>query len=275
VAVALTNGALTSATGTGIIAQFINLFAMTKVKTSIVAAVLGAGAAATFLAHQQSNQTLYQLTAALQTEKNRVAALQLEQQSLQQAEPANRAERSRRQELMEARQQANAVRQQLAALAALRQQSSDLQASRKARSVDHDNDESLTQTAETEETEARVRLGMRLGMAALQYAYDHGGTLPKDFSSLATNLPATLQTNIHASAFEVVYHGSRDSLTNYAHPGAILLLRERQPWKNTDGKWVKAYAAADGSGFILSRTDCQFEEWEKRHILTSEVPPFK
>jgi len=274
VALALTNGALTSATGTGIIAHFINLFAMTKVKTSIVAAVLGAGAAATFLVHQQSNEKVHQLATALQTEKSRVADLQLEQQQLRQADQANRVESTRRQELIEARQQANALRQQLTTLAALRQQSSELQAAlQKARAgANPEASEPLTETAETH---ARVRLGMSLGLAALQYAYDHGGTLPKDFSSLGTNLPVTLQTNIHASAFEVVYRGSRDSLTNYANPGAILLLRERQPWKNTDGRWVKVYVHADGSGFMLSRTDGQFEEWEKRHMVTSDVPPSK
>jgi RNA polymerase sigma factor (sigma-70 family) len=270
VALALTNGALTTAAGTGMIAQFINLFGMTKVKTSIVAAVLGAGAAATFLVHQQSNEKIHQLTAALQTEKSRVADLQVEQQSLQQAEQANRAESIRRQELIEARQQANALRQQLTALAALRQQSSALQAAlQKARVTNRDGGEPVTHTAEAQ---ARVRFGMSLGLAALQYASDHDGKLPNDLSSLGTNLLTNLQTNLHASEFELVYHGSRDSLTNYAHPGAILMVRERQPWKNTDGKWVKAYVATDGSGFLLSWADGQFEEWEKRHILTGDVP---
>jgi RNA polymerase sigma factor (sigma-70 family) len=273
VALALTNVALTSATGTGMIAQFINLLAATKVKTSIVVAVLGAGAAATFLVHQQSNERIHQLTAAFQAEKGRVADLQLEQQSLQRAEQANRAESTRRQELIEARQQANAFRQQLTALAALRQQSSELQAAlQKARVANRDGSEPFTRTAETE---ARVRFGMSLGMAALQYASDHGGKLPNDFSPLGTNLPVTLQTNMHASQFELVYHGSIDSLTNYAHPGAILMVRERQPWKNTDGKLVKAYVASDGGGFMLSRTDGQFEEWEKRRIMTDEVSPSK
>jgi hypothetical protein len=76
---------------------------------------------------------------------------------------------------------------------------------------------------------------------------------------------------MNASQFELVYHGSMDSLTNYAHTDEILMLRERQPWKNIDGKWVKAYVRVDGSGFMLTRTDGQFEEWEKRHMLTSDL----
>jgi len=271
VALALTNGALTTAAGTGMIAQFINLFAMTKVKTSIVAAVLGAGAAATFLVHQQSNDRIHQLTATLQSEKSRLAELQLEQQQLQQAQQANRIENTRRQELIEARQQAKALRQQLSALADLRQQSSELQAAlRKPHMANYG--DSFTQT---EETQARVRFGMKLGMAALQYASDHDGKLPTDFSALGTKLPMSLQTNMNASQFEIVYSGSRDSLTNYANPGDILLVRERQPWKNSDGKWVKAYVTAAGSGFMLSRSDGQFEEWEKRHMLTSDEPRLK
>jgi hypothetical protein len=111
-------------------------------------------------------------------------------------------------------------------------------------------------------------------MAALQYAYDHGGTLPNDLSPLSNNLPVrlltSLQTNMNVSQFELVYHGPVDVLTNYAHPGEILMVRERQPWRNKDGKWVKAYVATDGSGLTLSRTDGQFEEWEKRHILTGD-----
>src|SRR3954471_8595308 len=118
VALALTNGALATAAETGMIAQFINLFVMTKVKTSIVAAVLGVGAAATFLVHQQSNERIHQLAAALQAGKTRVAELQREQQQLRMAEQLNRAGNTRRQELIEARLQANALRQQLDALAA-------------------------------------------------------------------------------------------------------------------------------------------------------------
>ena len=82
----------------------------------------------------------------------------------------------------------------------------------------------------------------------------------------------SLQTNMNVSEFELVYHGSVDALTNYAHPGQIILVRERQPWRNIDGKWVKAYGMTDSSGLTLSRIDGQFEEWEKRHILTDDVP---
>jgi RNA polymerase sigma factor (sigma-70 family) len=268
VVLALTNGALRSVTGTGIIAQFINLFAATKVKTSIVVAVLGAGAAASLLVHHQSNEKIDRLTAALQTEKDRLADLQLEQRQLQQAAQAKRAESIRRQELVEARQQANALRQQLPAVAALRQQSSDLQASlQKARVASEGMDVPLTQTAETE---ARVRLGMSLGMAAMQYAADHG-RFPTELSQLGTKLPVGLRTNVDAAKFEFAYQGSWDSLTNYAHPEAIVLLRERQPWKNADGKWVKAYVSGAGSGFMLSRSDGQFDSWEKQHMVTGDV----
>ena len=268
VALALSSGALRSVTETGIIAQFINLLAATKVKTSIVTAVLGAGAAATLLVRQQSNEKIDRLTIALQTEKVRLADLQLEQQQLQQAAQAKRAESIRRQELVEARQQANALRQQLTAVAALRQRSSDLQTSlQKARVASDGMDVPLTQPAETT---ARVRLGMSLGMAAMQYAAD-SGKFPNEVSELGTNLPVSLQTNVDASKFELVYHGSRDWLTNYAHPEAILLLRERQPWKNADGKWVKAYVSAAGSGFMLSRSDGQFDSWEKQHMVRGDV----
>ena len=53
------------------------------------------------------------------------------------------------------------------------------------------------------------------------------------------------------------------------------MVRERQPWKNIDGRWVKAYVASDGSGFMLSRTDDQFDQWEKGHILTGDGPQSK
>jgi hypothetical protein len=269
IALALTNGALTSAAGAGMLAQLTNIFAATKVQTSMLAAVLGAGAAATLILHQQSNHRLHQVEAALGGEKTRMAELQEEQRQLRQAEQTRRAENNRRQELVEARQQANALRQQLLTLTALRQQSSDLQAAlRKARDPELDASEPLTRTAETEE---RVRFGMKLGMAALQYAHDHGDTLPNDLSLLSNTLPVklltSLETNMNVSQFELVYHGSVDALTNYAHPGQILMVRERQPRRNIDGKWVKAYGMTDSSGLTLSRTDGQFEEWEKRHIL--------
>ena len=268
VALALTKGALTSAAGAGMLAQFTNIFAATKVQTSMLAAVLGAGAAATLILHQQSNHRLHQLEAALGGEQTRMAELREEQRQLRQTEQASRG--NRRQELVEARQQANALRQQLLTLTALRQQSSDLQAARrKARDRKYDADEPLTRTAETH---ARVEFGIRLAIAARQYAHDHGGTLPNDLSPLSNNLSrmflmTSLQTNMNVSQFELVYHGSVDALTNYAHPGQILLVRERQPRRNIDGKWVKAYGMTDTSGLTLSRTDGQFEEWEKQHIL--------
>jgi hypothetical protein len=56
----------------------------------------------------------------------------------------------------------------------------------------------------------------------------------------------------------------------YAHPKRILLIRERQPWKNTDGKWVKLYEAINGLRWTVSLPYGDFEAWEEQRIVPPE-----
>ncbi len=49
-----------------------------------------------------------------------------------------------------------------------------------------------------------------------------------------------------------------------------MLLRQRRPWRNTDGKWVKAYAFAGGQAVCRSFADGHFAGWEKEHIVSGE-----
>jgi hypothetical protein len=75
------------------------------------------------------------------------------------------------------------------------------------------------------------------------------------------------------SQFEIVYHGSFESLRQVAAQrghdmGSMALIRERQPWRTPDGKLVRTYGLANGSGQIVAAdADGTFTTWENRFAL--------
>lgn len=93
---------------------------------------------------------------------------------------------------------------------------------------------------------ARRRQARESEAMLMNYAMDHQNQFPTNFAQAASAGPGGSNgpTNPVPDQFEIVYRGSTVAITN---PGEVIVLREKQPWLNSDGKWVKVYGNADGS----------------------------
>ena len=275
-AATLCQAAFVSATAGSGTLSVLKFMTTTKLKAGAISAVVVASAVTTLVIQQQSQANLRSTDATLQQQAEQMVQLQSENQRLANlAALPDRSPASRRAELQRLRDEVAASRRQANDLAALREEGRQLQASlAKTRQELFYPDR--RPISPTEETKARTRYCMNLAVALLEYASDHQEQIPSNFDQAAKSITERFisegieqKSNLAPAQFEIVYHGSRDALTNYAHPEGILLVRERQPWKHPDGRWMKVYAFTDGSGTVHSEPKDQFEAWEKRHILPS------
>ena len=250
----------------------------TKLKVSVISAVVVASAVTTLVIQQQSQANLRSADASLQQQANYMVQLRSENQRLSSlAVLTNRSPANSPAELQRLRDEVAAFRGRASDLAALREEDRQLQATlaKTRKELFYPDRRPIPPT---EETKARTWYCMNLAVALLDYALDHQGRIPGNFDQAAKSISERFisegieqKTNLTLAQFEIVYQGSRDALTNYAHPGGILLVRERQPWKHPDGRWMKVYAFTDGTGTVHSEPKDQFEAWEKRRILPSTL----
>jgi len=114
-----------------------------------------------------------------------------------------------------------------------------------------------------------------LGLAIREYARNNLDRFPASFEEAAAYLPDQVrnETNFTPAQFEIVFHDNMfGSYEKYAHPKRALLIRERQPWKDADGKWMKVYEAINGRRWTVSLPYDDFEAWEEQRIVPPESP---
>lgn len=61
-------------------------------------------------------------------------------------------------------------------------------------------------------------------------------------------------------------------ITQYAHPDRIILIRERSPWRNVDGKLVMTWFSLQGLGSAYCPADGSFDAWIQQHTVAPQVP---
>ena len=70
---------------------------------------------------------------------------------------------------------------------------------------------------------------------------------------------------VMADQFEILYHGSLDSLTNLD----VIVFREKKSWPHETGKWGRFYALANGGIQYCSSSDKtangNFDNYEREH----------
>jgi hypothetical protein len=124
------------------------------------------------------------------------------------------------------------------------------------------------------ETSAKIDYMSNLGLAIREYARNNHDQFPSSFEEAAAFFSDRVrnETNLTPARFEIVYHGNMSDAFNdtYAHPKRLLLIREREPWKDTDGKWMKVYEAINGRRWTVSLPYSDFEAWEEQRILPPE-----
>jgi prepilin-type processing-associated H-X9-DG protein len=112
---------------------------------------------------------------------------------------------------------------------------------------------------------AKLNLTRQGAIGCIMYADDHGGQYPSGMADLAGFFKAnTNSLNQLTAGYDLVYTGAA---TNIAKPAETIIIREKQGWRKGGGKWLKAYAFADGHAEIHAAPDGNFEAWENEHIV--------
>ena len=105
-----------------------------------------------------------------------------------------------------------------------------------------------------------------LASAMIQYRLDHQSQFPTNFDQMDSYLAKPNMTPSGTNQFEIVYHGSLDSLKGVSM-GAVALIRDQQTWQGPDGKTMRVYGMATGVGQIV-RSDDNFRTWESQHVIS-------
>ena len=261
-----------AAAGTGTTLTFLKVMTMTKLQAGIACGIVVASAVTSLQIEHQAQAKMRQVDVSLQQQRSQLAQLQAQNERfsnfLTQANSPNNPG-----DLEKLRDEVAILRSQTNELTALQDEERRLQASlAKARQdlVSSNGDDFEW----SKELVAKQEYIIELSDAIREYARNNQDRFPANFEEAATFLSAQArnETNFTPAQFEIVYHGSMANAFNnkYAHPKRILLIRERQPWKNTDGKWVKLYEAIDGVRYGVSLPYGDFEAWEEQRIVPPE-----
>ena len=268
-AASLSAGAAFTVSSTPVLLKII---ASAKLKVGALAAVVVASAATSVVMQHNSQAKIRDSEVILGQQTVQLAQLQGEHTRLTNSTAsANGPSVNNQEELLRLRDEVARLRSQTNNLASLLETRRQLLAS--LGMARQRTDGNISQPPGLmEEAKARVQYCKELALAFMEYASDHQEQFPTNFEQAASYLSARVknETNFMTSQFEIVYRGSRASLDKFAHPGGILFIKERKPWKTAAGQWAKVYAFCDAGGMAISAADGSFENWEKRHTVLPE-----
>jgi hypothetical protein len=118
-------------------------------------------------------------------------------------------------------------------------------------------------------TQTKIRHTEYWGNALLSYATNHQGQFPTSLADAArfldNKLSAETQAEVLQTAerFEQVFHGSQADLNSFPIE-STLILREKEAWADSKGRWCKTYTFANGFTTMLTyRKKEHFDEFEK------------
>jgi RNA polymerase sigma factor (sigma-70 family) len=229
--------ALASAgTGTAAVLTYLKLMVTTKVKVGITGAILVAGLVSLLL-HRQSQARLGERDESLRQQARVLAQLVAENQRL--STLTNQASASvedpQWNDLLRLRAEAESLRGQVREIPALQEENRRLQ-------------RRLSREAQTpfqiqEQLWAKTRWVEAWMRAFIAYARENQGRLPASFEQAEPFLPREVreETAVTGDQFEILYHGSLDSLTNRES----IVFREKSLWPHETGKWGRIYGMAD------------------------------
>jgi len=241
-----------------------------KLKVGAVAASLLATAALVIWQQRRAKRLMTQ-SAALREQVEQVAALREEAQRLtDQLKAASESSEADRRELVRLRAQAGVLRQAEQDKARLTAERDRLaqQTSQRPQAQPEDNP---FDREHGPGAGAKVSHAKHWGFALINYAANHQGQFPASFAEAAPFLhdelseDAKAQTLQTADQFEILYYGLRDDLATLP-PESTIIVREKQPWLDQQGKWCKAYGMSDGSARVRTSRKDDFQKWESIRI---------
>jgi hypothetical protein len=126
-------------------------------------------------------------------------------------------------------------------------------------------------------TALKVHFAANLGSILWNYAKEHQGRFPANrdeaFTSFPSRIPAEErdQTRQAADQFDILYSGLVDDMTN-PPPESTLIIRERQPWQDQQGRWVRVYFRGPGISYAYTPPDGDFDRYENIRIQRGTTP---
>ena len=117
----------------------------------------------------------------------------------------------------------------------------------------------------------RVTGAKHWGFALVNYAANHDGLFPQSLSEAVPFLHDELREDQKKEAvesadrYEILYRGLRSDLEKLP-PESTLVVREKEPWLDQQGRWCKAYCFSDGSASIRVSRKNDFDQWEAIRI---------
>jgi len=244
---------------------------MTKLRLFLIVVVFAAGVAALLMMQRQSQVQLRGENEALRQQVRQMDELSAENERLSKAlaESTNSQAKDQMQELLRLRGQVGMLRGQTNQLAKLREENLRLQALQ-SKAAPAAAEQPADPVAEQMKQMAIAKMGdaRQLVLALHLYAGDNQGRLPPNLDQ--TNLLAYTGGAALSNQFEMVYQGALGDLTN---PSSTIVLREPQPWQESNGKWARTYGFADGHSEVHVTPDGNFDAWEKEHVAAPPAPP--
>jgi hypothetical protein len=102
----------------------------------------------------------------------------------------------------------------------------------------------------------------------LNFASEHDGQFPTNFDQIASFFAKEGMAVSGTNQFDIVYQGSVSNLDGIPM-GTVAVVRDQATWQGPDGKTMRVYGMADGSGQMVTSDD-NFQSWEAKHII---APP--
>lgn len=259
--------ASSAASGAGAV-TILKLAFMTKLQAGILGAVIITGVTTSLVFLQQSRARLREQDESLRQQTEQMAILAADHERLSSRLARTNGAKDQLEELSNLRAEAESLRPQTNSLALLQEENRRLQQSPGA--------QRKTPLQADEERIAKAQFARDWLLAFRMYAAEHQDQYPANFQQAASLLKRDSgePTNMVPNQFEIVYQGS----VNLTNPSEVIILRERKPWQNSDGKWGKIYGLADGSVQTVGMPSRwtvggkqinydSFEAFEKDHIV--------
>ncbi len=117
-------------------------------------------------------------------------------------------------------------------------------------------------TEERRQAIARLTDSKTYVLALMMHAEDNQQRFATNLDQVVSYLSKGERSVTGTNIFDVVFQGSRDSVTNSS---AIILVREHQAHQSSDGRWTKAYGFLDGHAEIHLEPTANFDAFEQQH----------
>jgi RNA polymerase sigma factor (sigma-70 family) len=264
----LANTALAHASQNASAISLLKLMTITKSKVCVAAAlVLASGVTCLLLEHQASARS-GDLDQSLRRQARQIAQLAEDNQSL--SNLAAQAKGSAESELIELqglRREGEILHQQADALAKVQEKT------RRAAPSERNKSQTMLQVGEM--VWAKQESAQGWIRAFIGYAKAHNGQMPSSLEQARPYWPKDFsqRTGEAPDQYDLVYHGSLDSLTNLD----VIVFREKNPWPYGNqaygtGKFGRFYALANGQVQYCSSSDKtavgNYDAYESAHLAS-------